>query len=112
MEEKDSVALIAAFAAGAILGVGATLLLRSEPALPALLLKRARHGRERLGRGARRAARGAGGAVESLSAVGHDALEQLRGELAEMVGTARDQLAEEIHAQLHAGKRGHQRRPR
>ncbi len=108
MEDKESVALVAAFAVGAILGVGATLLLRREPSLPRRLVRRVGRSGQRLSRRARAAARGAGQAGESLSSAGRELLEQFRGEMADAVSAARVQLAQDVYEQLRG--RGQHRR--
>jgi len=106
MEDRDSVGLVAAFAVGAILGVGATLLLRPEPPLARRLARRLSASGKRLSRTAHRAAHGAGGAGEALTGAGREVLDQLRSELAELVGAAREQLAQEVYEQLRGGPHG------
>ncbi len=102
MDDRDSVGLVAAFAVGAILGVGATLLLRAEPSLPRRLGKQLGRSGQRLGRRARHAA---GGAGEALAHAGRDALKQFRGEVEALVSAAREQLAQDVYDQLHGARR-------
>jgi len=101
MDERDPVELVVAFAVGAILGVGATLLLRPEPALPARMVRRLRKSGRRLGSGARHAQELGG----SLASAGRELLEQFRGEVADVVSSAREQLAEDVYAQLRGARR-------
>ncbi len=115
MEGRDSVELVAAFAVGAILGVGATLLLRPEPPLPRKLAARLGGSGTRLGRRARQATRAAGAAGETLTGAGRQLLEQFRGEMAEAVTAAREQLAQDVYDQLRgarAERHGRSRRSR
>ncbi len=105
MDDRDSVELVAAFAVGAILGVGATLLLRHEPALPHRLARRLGKSSQRLSRRARSAVRGAGDAGEALASVGREALHHFRGEVAEVVSAAREQLAQDVYDQLRGARR-------
>ena len=104
MDEKDRVGLVVAFAVGAILGVGATLLLRPEPALPGRIARHIRKSGRKLSRGAHRAEEMGG----TLASAGREALDQFRGQVAELVSAAREQLAEDVYAQLR-GARGEAR---
>lgn len=104
MERRDSVELVAAFAVGAILGVGATLLLGPQPALPRRIAGRLGDSGKRLSRRARRAA---GEAGEALTGAGRELLEQFRREMADAVSAAREQLAHDVYDQLRGRRHGH-----
>lgn len=108
MDERDPVELAIAFAVGALVGVGATLLLRREEDLPERIARQVRRSRRSLERGARRA----GDAGEVVTRVGRKALQEFRDEMAHVVGAAREQLADEVYAQLRAGKREQRRKRR
>ncbi len=101
MDERDPIELVVAFAVGAIVGVGATLLLRPEPALPGRIVRQVRRSGRKLGRGARRAEEVSGSLVGS----GRELLEHFRGEVADVVKAAREQLAEDVYAQLRGARR-------
>lgn len=112
MEPQENGQLVLAFAVGALVGAGAAFLLRSsapEPALARRLLRRARrsggHWRERAGR----AARGAEHAGSALGRASREVLDQFRGEVGEIVGAAREEIAREIHAQLRGGRKAARR---
>jgi hypothetical protein len=100
MDERDPIELVVAFAVGAILGVGATLLLRQEPALPGRIAREVRRSGRTLKRGARRAEEVSG----SLASAGREVLEHFRGEVADVVSAAREQLAEDVYAQLRGAR--------
>ncbi len=105
MDDRESVELVAAFAVGAILGVGATLLLRSEPSLPHRLTRRLEKSGRRLSRRAQAAGRGAGDAGEALASTGREVLHRFRGEVEELVSAAREQLAQDVYDQLRGARR-------
>jgi hypothetical protein len=100
MDREDTLDLVAAFVIGAVLGIGATLLLRGDPPtrtdrVPSQLKRVSRSGRgpadarHGAGRGVR-AVRAAGGAALRS---GRDALDTLRGDVADLVSAARDEVA-------------------
>ena len=112
MDRKDSVELVAAFAVGAILGVGATLLLRPAPVRRQRLAHSLGRTGRRLSRGARRAGHEAGQAGEALVGAGRELLEQFRGEMADAVRAAREQLAQDVYDQLRGARHGPRGRSR
>jgi gas vesicle protein len=104
MENRDSMELLAVFAAGALIGVGATLLLKPE-VLPRPVLRRLRESGRELGKQARRSAREVGTRGGRVARVGREMLEQLRGEAREIVGQAREELAQQVYAELRGARR-------
>ncbi len=103
MENRDRLELLAAFAAGALIGVGATLLLKPD-ALPQPVLRRLRESGRELRKQARRSARQVGTRGGRAARMGREMLEQLRGEAREIVGQAREELAQQVYAELRGGR--------
>lgn len=112
MDQKDRIELLAVFAIGAVAGAGAMLLLRPHPHIPERVLRQLQESRKRLGRGARRAAHEAERAGGSLASASRELLDQFRQEAAQVVASAREQLAEDVYAQLRGGSRRRGRRGR
>ncbi len=106
MDNRDRVELVAVFAAGALIGAGAALLLKPQPAFPRPLLRRLKASSRQFRDQARRSARDAGARGGRLARVGREMLEQFRGEAREIVGQAREELARQVYAELRRGKHG------
>lgn len=108
MDDRDTVEFVTAFAIGAILGVGATLLLSPERSRPAKkLLKQLQPLPGKAGKRARRAWRGVRGGADAalerggdLAEAGRDALDDFREDVSEIVSSARDEIARAIEAQV------------
>ena len=109
MENRDTIELLAVFAAGALIGVGATLLLKPEPAFARPLVRRLRESGRDLRKHARRSARDAGARGGRLARAGREILEQFRGEASDIVGQAREELARQVYAEMRGGKGGRHR---
>lgn len=113
MADRDTVDFVTAFAVGAILGVGATLLLRSEPPTAReRVVKELKPYGKRIRKGARRAWRemgsGAGsamGAGEDLASAGRAVLSDFRDEIADIVSGARSELSRAMEHQVRDAQR-------
>lgn len=120
MGQRDTVDFVTAFAVGAILGVGATLLLRPEPAAPtSRLLRPLRPSSAKARNRARRAWREVGrrrgkarGAREELAAAGREVLAGFREELRDLVSAARDELIDAVDHQVREARRAVRKRSR
>ncbi len=110
MDKSDTYELLAVFAAGALIGAGAALLLKPQPELPQQLLRRLKESGRELSRQARRSARDVGTRGGRMAHAGRELLEQFRGEAQEIVGQAREELARQVYAELRP--RGGRRRGR
>ncbi len=104
MDNRDTIELLAVFAAGALIGAGAALLLKPQPAFPRPLLKRLQNSGKQLRKQAGRSARHAGSRGGRMARAGRELLEQFRGEASEIVGQAREELARQVHAELRGGR--------
>lgn len=102
MEDRDKIELLAVFAAGALIGVGATLLLR--PGIPEPVLERLKHTGRELQRRARRTARDAEARGGKLARTSRRLLDDFRGEASEIVGAAREELARHVYSELRGGR--------
>lgn len=113
MPQRDTIDFTTAFAAGAILGIGAALLLR--PARPTRrerighemkprrekLRKRARHARTELGHGADATAE----LGEEVMAAGRQLVKELRKEWKSMIEDARRDVARAVDDQIRAARK-------
>lgn len=108
MADRDTQEFLAAFFIGALLGVGATLLLRPDPPTRRERLAEALGpARKRARRAARRARKGMEGGLESARERGGDAfsggrerLSDFREEVAGIVASARDELTRAVEKQV------------
>jgi gas vesicle protein len=108
MNEKDTIDFATAFAVGAIIGVGATLLLRPEPpSRTERLLKELGPYRKQLDRGAKQVRKSVGKGASAAAHMGEQAWEEGRGraddfraELAGVVADARDEFARLLRAEV------------
>lgn len=108
MADRDTTEFLTAFAIGAVLGVGATLLLRPQPPTGRERVARElRDYRKRAGKGAKRARqgfeRGLGAARERGGEVlsgGADVMESIRDEVADLVASAKDEIARAVEGQV------------
>lgn len=108
MDDRDTLEFVTAFAIGAILGVGATLLLSPQPAgRTEKLVGQLKPLRRKAGKRARRAWKGvresADAALErggDLAEAGRDALDDFRDEVGEIVSSARDEISRAVEAQI------------
>ncbi|HEX5727741.1 MAG TPA: hypothetical protein VFX98_19880 [Longimicrobiaceae bacterium] len=111
---QDTTDFLTAFAVGAVLGVGATLLLRPEPrSAKERLIRELRPKAQRAPRGkgdvraalrerARRPAADTSGEAVTL---GKELLEEFRGEVARILNDARDELRELSREQARGARR-------
>jgi len=105
MAQHDARDFVAAFAVGAVLGVGATLLLRPEPPTRTRrLLRELTPYRKRLRKQVRRASRRLRGRGDELKdemlAMGRDFLRDLRAEANEIVTQARAELVRAVEDEI------------
>ncbi len=108
MDDRDTFEFVTAFAIGAILGVGATLLLSPQSGGRAeKLVKELKPLRKKAGKRARRAWKGVRGSADAvverggeLADAGRDTLDDFREEVGEILSSARDELASAIEAQV------------
>ena len=112
--DTDSVDLFTAFAIGAMIGVGATLLLRPDPppTRTQQVLKRLTPLARRAGKAARNARRDLGRSVEmsraagrDLGTAGKDVLEDFREQVEEILSSARDELTDSARRQLRSARK-------
>ena len=119
-EDTDSVDLLTAFAIGAMIGVGATLLLRPEPPTPSeQIIRQLRPIGQRMRKAARRAGRQYGRtiretrrATREMSGASKEALEQLRSQVDDLLSSARGELSASARRQLKLARRALARRLR
>lgn len=97
MDDRDQLDFVAAFVAGAVIGVGAVLLLRSEPpSRTERVLKELEPYRKRLRKGAKKVRKKAGKRADRAVAGGKDALSDLRSEIADIVADAKSEIARAV----------------
>jgi len=111
MARQDTTDFLTAFAVGAVLGIGATLLLRGRPqsAKERLLRELKPHSRKKIGggraaRGVRRARAAAGMADDAID-TGRELLSEFRDEVKRIVEDARDELVEALEEPAATRKR-------
>jgi hypothetical protein len=111
--ETDSVDLFTAFAIGAMIGVGATLLLRPDPPTTTErvlkrfgpLAKRARKAARKAGRDVRRGVDLSRAAGRDLGVAGKDVLDDFREQVEEILSSARDELTDSARRQLRSARK-------
>ena len=103
MPRKDTTDFLAAFAVGTVLGIGATLLLRGEPAVGERVAKqltpRGRKLRRSAAKVAEAASDGAGAAGDftgELVDAGRELLSEFRKEVQQILEEARDEVREAV----------------
>ena len=113
MAENDSVDILTAFAIGAMIGVGATLLLRSEPETTTERIvkgfrpiarkarKAALRARKDYGKGVRTTRR----ATAELGGAGKVVLDDLQKQIEEVLASAREELSDTARRQLKVARR-------
>jgi gas vesicle protein len=117
-EETESVDLFTAFAIGAMIGVGATLLLRPDtPTRTEQIMRQLRPVGKRMKRAAHRAGRQYGKtiadtrkATREVSSAGKEALEELRDQVEDLLSSARNELSNTARQQLRTARRALKRR--
>lgn len=113
MAENDSVDLFTAFAIGAMIGVGATLLLRSEPETRT---ERILKGVRPIAHKARKAAKRAGSryarsvalsrqATRDLGSSTRDVIDDLQKEVEDILASARNELGKTARQQLRSARK-------
>lgn len=119
MPRRDTIDFLTAFAIGAVVGVGATLLLRPDVSRTERILRDLKPYGKQLRRSARDARTGftaGAGATAEMADTLRDAsrtlLRDFRSEVADLVATARDDLAHAIDQQVAGAQRGVERRIR
>jgi len=118
MARQDTTDFLTAFAVGAVLGIGATLLLRNsrpETAKERLLRELKPHSRKKIGGGrvARGVRRGRAAAVDMADDAidtGRELLSEFRDEVKRIVEDARDELVEALEDREPAPARKRSRR--
>jgi gas vesicle protein len=108
MNERDTIDFATAFAVGAIIGVGATLLLRPEPpSRTERLLKELGPYRKQIDRGAQRVRKSVGKSAATAAHIGEQAWDEsraraddFRSELADVVADARDEFTKVLRAEI------------
>ena len=113
MARQDTVDFVTAFAIGAVLGVGATLLLRGDNRSDAeKLIRELEPLRRKAGKQMRRARKGwtrrvrsAGDATQQAAGAGREALGALRGQVADIVDTARREIRHAARQSVREAKR-------
>jgi gas vesicle protein len=111
--DTDSVDLLTAFAIGAMIGVGATLLLRSEPETPtqrllkgfAPIAKKARKGVRSAGKTYGRSMRLSREATEKLGSSSKEVIEDFRDQIEDILSSARDELGAVARRQVKTAQR-------
>jgi gas vesicle protein len=118
MARQDTTDFLTAFAVGAVLGIGATLLLRSRPetAKERLLRELKPHSRKKIpgGRVARGVRRGRAAAVDMADDAihtGRELLSEFRDEVKRIVEDARDELVEALEEKEPAPRKRSRRKP-
>jgi gas vesicle protein len=117
-EETDSVDLFTAFAIGAMIGVGATLLLRPDTPTPSeQILNQLRPMGKRMRTAARRAGRQYSRTIaetrkagREMSGAGKEALEELRDQVEDLLSSARNELSNTARRRLKTARRALKRR--
>ena len=109
MARQDTSEFFTAFGIGAVLGIGAALLLRPEPNPRKQLQKRLKPHVRKLGKSAARtrkaaraAAREAGTSTDEVIHAGRELLAEFRDEVARILDEARDELREVAREQAQA----------
>ena len=119
MARQDTTEFLTAFAVGAVLGIGATLLLRPEPKTAKERLmrelkpyrKQMRRSAGEVARGVRRGRAATGEMADDAIDAGRELLSEFRDEVKRIVSEARDELAEALEERRHgADRRGGERR--
>ena len=117
MARQDTTDFLTAFAVGAVLGNGATLLLRGRPqsAKERLLRELKPHSRKKIGggraaRGVRRARTAAGMADDAID-TGRELLSEFRDEVKRIVEDARDELVEALEDKEPTARKRARRKP-
>ena len=108
MADLDTREFLAAFAIGAVLGIGATLLMRPDPPTARERLAREMKGYgKRAGKTARRARKGMERGLDTARERGGDALsggagmvEDLRDEVSGIVSSAREEITRAVESQV------------
>jgi hypothetical protein len=111
--ETDSVDLFTAFAIGAMIGVGATLLLRPDPPTATeQVLKRFTPLARRARKAAHRARRDFGRsfdlsrtATRDVGRAGSEALDEFRSQVQDIVSSARNELTDSAREQLRSARK-------
>lgn len=111
--ENDSLDLLTAFTIGAMIGVGATLLLRSEPETPTQrLLKGFRPIVKEAGKATRSAGKRYGksmrmsrAATEKLGKAGKDVIEDFRDQVEDILTSARNELTASARRQVKSARK-------
>jgi gas vesicle protein len=119
MARQDTTDFLTAFAVGAVLGIGATLLLRGRPqtAKERLLRElkpyyRKKIGGGRVARGVRRGRAHAGEMADDAIDTGRELLTEFRDEVKRIVEDARDELVEALEdKEPAAGRKRARRKP-
>jgi gas vesicle protein len=120
MARQDTTDFLTAFAVGAVLGIGATLLLRTRPqtAKERLLRELKPHYRKKIGRGAEGVARGvrrtraaAGDMADDAIDTGRELLSEFRDEVKRIVEDARDELVEALEEKEPGARKRSRRKP-
>lgn len=119
MERQDTNDFLTAFAVGAVLGVGATLLLRSRPkTAKERLLRELRPVRRKMGRGAARMTRGlrrtgaaTGEMAEDAIDAGRELLSEFRDEVRRIVADAVEEVNEAVDGLGQGGSGRTRRKP-
>ena len=106
MAENDSVDIWTAFAIGAMIGVGATLLLRSDPPSTSdRIVKRIRPIARKAQKAALRAGKHYGAAASELSGAGKEVIDDLQDEIEEVIARARKELGKSARRGLKGARR-------
>jgi hypothetical protein len=113
MAENDSIDLLTAFAIGAMIGVGATLLMRSEPETATERLLGgvrpiARRAKKAAGRAAKRYGKSVSltrKATRDLGGAGRDVMEDLHKEIEDILASARDELGATARRKMRSARK-------
>ena len=113
MPENDSVDILTAFAIGAMIGVGATLLLRSDPETTTdrivkgfkPIARRVRKAAGQAGKEYGKSLRLTGRATSRLGGAGKDAMEDLQSQIEDILSSAREELTDTARKQMKAARR-------
>ena len=116
MSRQDTTDFLTAFAVGAVLGAGATLLFRTQPVtakerlLRELKPHRKKIGPGRVARGVRRGRAAAADLADDAIDTGRELLSEFRDEVKRIVEDARDELVEALEEKAPAAGRKRARR--